>query len=225
MLKYNYQILGVVKMQKKILAILLILSMLLTFAACGGSAGNGGANDGGNQDVNVNDDAGLEETPKKDKTFELSDGTTTCVLAYDSSIYHEYKYIDESDKSKAEVTTDGGWTTLELKTGCTSAENYIEQYKGELTKGNNSYYMVKDIEITETESCEVEGRTYKLYQYSYVEEYVSQGSEFPANGAFAYVQVSDNVGVLMASCSPMSDGETSGFKALMESAVYISEVK
>ena len=57
------------------------------------------------------------------------------------------------------------------------------------------------------------------------EEYISQGATFDKNGIFAYVQASDNAGILMESCSPTSDGETSGFQRFMESSVYISEVK
>ena len=211
-------------MQKKILAVLLILTMLFTFAACGG----GGANDGGNNDVSKVDTDNKTDASskiKRDKTFELSDGTTTCVLAYDSSVKHDYQYTGVAEKAEATLQSDYGWTVLTLKSGCTSVDDYIEQYKSELTKGNNSYYMVRDIVITEIDSCQVDGRTYKMYQYTYVEDYVSQGATFDKKGGFAYVQASDNVGILMESCSPYSDGETNGFKRFMETSVYISEVK
>lgn len=213
-------------MQKKILAVLLMLTMLLTFAACGGSGSD--TNDGGNNDlsqVDTDNKTDASSKIKRDKTFELSDGTTTCVLAYDSSVQHDYQYTGVAENAEATVQSDYGWTVLTLKSGCTSVEDYIEQYKSELTKGNNSYYMVRDIVITEIESCKVEDRTYKMYQYTYVEDYVSQGSTFDKNGIFAYVQASDNAGILMESCSPTSDGETSGFQRFMESSVYISEVK
>ncbi len=207
-------------MQKKILAILLILSMLLTFAACGGS-GSGDTNDGGNQDVNVNvnDGADGQETPKsnRDKTWELSSDYASCILEYDSKYCLDYKYIDESDKKSVYIFADGGQAEVALMRN-TSEEDYVDYFKKEKNAGNGSHYYVKDLVVEATDSCEVNGYKYTLYSYSYKDVYVSQNQEFENNGMFGYVQIGEDLSLLMEDCS------FSDFAGFVESALYIKEV-
>lgn len=205
-------------MQKKILAVLLILSMLLTFAACGGSAGNGGANNGGGTDANQVDTDNKTETPKssRDKTWELTNTFASCTLEYDSKYCLDYKYIDESEKNSVYIFADGGQAIVTLMRN-TSEEGYVDFFKKEKNAGNGSHYYVKDLVVEAAESCEVNGYKYTLYSFSYKDVYPSQNKEFDENGMFGYVQVGEDVSLLIEECS------FSDFAGFVESALYIKD--
>lgn len=207
-------------MQKKILAVLLILTMLLTFAACGGS-GSGDTNDGGNQDVNVNvNDGADEEAPKskRDKTFEISNDYASCVFEYDSSYCDTYDYAIDGETGSAYIVSQGGQATVKLTNGSTSAEDYVEKFKQQKNAGNNSYYYVKDLVVEELHSCEVNGYTYKTYNFSYKDVYVDQNQEYENFGMFGYVQLEGSNALLIEECS------YDDLKAFVESALYVKEV-
>ncbi len=205
-------------MQKKILAMLLILSMLLTFAACGGGADNGGTNDGDSQ-VNQVDTNNETEAPKssRDKTLELTDTFVSCTLEYDSKYCESYEYLDEAEKGKVYIFATGGQAVVTLMRN-SSEEGYVDFFKKEKNAGNGSHYYVKDLVVEEAESCEVNGYKYTLYSFSYKDVYVSQNQEFENNGMFGYVQVGEDVSLVIEECS------FSDFAGFVESALYIKDV-
>ncbi len=206
-------------MQKKILAVLLILSMLLTFAACGGGAGNGGANDGGETQANQVDTDNKTETPKsnRDKAFNLENDYASCVLEYDSSYCDTVDYAVSDETDSLYVSSQGGQAVVNLIT-CYSVDDHIHHFKKEKNAGNNSYYYVKDLVVEKLHSCEVNGYTYETYSYSYKDVYVSQNQEYDNYGMFGYVQLDETNALLIEECS-YEDLQT-----FVESALYIKEV-
>lgn len=181
---------------KKILTLLVALVLMISLAACGGGGGGAASN--------------------RDATYEIVYGDNVCVLEYDSSSYE----VAHENEEMAYVSGEGGAALVHLIQGSTSADNYIETFKDAKLRGNYSDYYVKDLVVEPMHSCEVNGYTYETYSFSYKDVYVSAGHEYENSGMLGYVQLTDDLAILIEDELFYED-----WAAFVESALYVKEVK
>lgn len=207
---------------KKLLVTVLIMAMSASiFVGCGESNNADSGNDAiVNQDAEVNQEEDVEVSKyNRDASFELSNEDITCMIAYDSAKCEPVEYVMEGEKDVAYIGGELGGAVLEITRGSASAEEYVENFKEMKHAGDGSYYYVKDLVVEETESYEVNGFTYKVFTYSYVDVYTDPASEYDTNGMFGYVQLTEDIAILMQDFGY----EYGKWGEFVETTIYVEE--